>query len=136
MAITADSLIDCLYSLRAPYRTGACWLMSSDTARIVSKLKDGNGDYLWRESLSAATPNTLAGYPVEYSEDMPAVGADAYPVAFANFKLGFTIVDRLGVRFLRDPYSKKPYVLVYAYRRVGGAVNNSEALKLLKVATA
>lgn len=132
--ITADGLIDLVYSLRAPYRRGACWLLSSDTARIVSKLKDSNGDYLWRESLSAGQPSTLLGYPVEYSEDMPAVAADAYPMAFGNFKLGYTIVDRLGIRFLRDPYSKKPFVLVYAYRRVGGGMNNSETIKLLKIA--
>lgn len=133
-AITADSLIDLVYSLRAPYRRGAAWLMSSDTARVVSKLKDGNGDYLWRESLAAGTPNTLAGYPVEYSEDMPAVSAGNYPIAFGNWKLGYCIVDKLGIRFLRDPYTSKPNVLIYAYRRTGGGVMNSEAIKLLKVA--
>ena len=133
IAITADSLLDLVFSLRAPYRAGAAWLMSSDTARIVSKLKDGNGDYLWRESLTSGTPNTLCGFPVEYSEDMPATAADAYPIAFANWKRAYVLVDKKGIRFLRDPYTAKPKVLVYAYRRIGGEVSNSEAIKLLKI---
>ncbi len=133
--ITSDALIDLVYSLRAPYRTGAAWLMNSDSARIISKLKDGSGDYLWRQSLASGQPDALCGFPVEYSEDMPAIAGDAFPIAFGNWRLGYTIIDRLGIRFLRDPYSKKPYVLVYAYRRVGGGVNNSEAIKLLKIST-
>jgi HK97 family phage major capsid protein len=131
--VKADGLLDVVYGLRAPYRQGATWLMNSTTALAVSKLKNGDGDYLWRDSLAVGQPNGLLGYPVEFCEDMPDIAAGAYPIAFANWKLAYTIVEKLGIRFLRDPYSDKPNVIVYAYRRVGGGVMNSEAIKLMKI---
>ena len=65
------------------------------------------------------------------AEDMPDIAVDATAVAFGDFKRGYLIVDRLGVRVLRDPYSAKPYVLFYTTKRVGGGVQNFEAIKLL-----
>lgn len=130
----SDAIKSVMWSLRAPYRQGASWLMNSNTASVVDKFKDGNGVYLWRDSLAAGVPPTLAGYPVEICEDMPDIAADAFPIAFANLKTAYVIVDRPGVRFLRDPYTDKPNVLLYVYRRVGGGMVNSEAIKLLKVA--
>ncbi len=133
--ISADALRDLTWALRAPYRTGATFLMNSSTASFVDKLKDGNGNYLWRDSMTAGAPPSLLGYPVVTDESMPDVAGDAFPIAFGNFRLGYVIVDKLGVRFLRDPFSDKPNVLFYAYKRVGGAVAHFEAIKLLKVAT-
>jgi len=130
----SDAIKSVMWSLRAPYRRGATWLMNSNTASVVDKFKDGNGVYLWRDSLAAGVPPTLAGYPVEICEDMPDIAADAFPIAFANLKTAYVIVDRPGVRFLRDPLTSKPNVLLYVYRRVGGGMVNSEAVKLLKVA--
>lgn len=130
----ADVLKTLLWSLRAPYRNGASWLMSSSTMAEIDKFKDANGQYLLRPGLTAGAPTTLLGYPVEVDEDMPDIAANAFPVAFGNFRLGYVIVDRVGLRVLRDPFTSKPSVLFYAYRRVGGAVANSEAVKLLKVA--
>jgi HK97 family phage major capsid protein len=121
-AITADALKDLVWSLRAPYRQGASWLMNSTTANAIDKLKDANGDYLWRAGMTAGAPPSLLGYPVEFSEDMPDIAANALALAFGNFQLGYTIVDKPGVRYLRDPYSSKPNLLFYAYRRTGGAV--------------
>ena len=80
----------------------------------------------------AGQPPTLLGYPIADDDNMSDVGANAYPVAFGNFQRGYLIVDRLGVRVLRDPYTAKPYVLFYTTKRVGGGVQNFEAIKLLK----
>ena len=76
----------------------------------------------------------LLGYPVVESEDMPAIATDSYSVAFGDFRRGYLIVDRVGIRVLRDPYSSKPYVLFYTTKRVGGGVQDFDAIKLLKFA--
>lgn len=130
----ADVLVDLVYKLRAPYRANARWLMNRKTAGTIRKFKDGQGQYLWTERLAEGQAPLLLGFPVELDEEMPDIGANAFPVAFGDFMAGYIIVDRPGIRLLRDPYTSKPNVLFYAYRRVGGAVQNSEAIKLLKVA--
>jgi HK97 family phage major capsid protein len=131
--ITADGLVDLVYSLRSPYRAAASWVMSSTTAAVVSKLKSGDGTYLWSNSLVAGQPPSLLGYPVFTDDNMPAVGAGAFPIAFANWKLAYIATKKNATRFLRDPYTKKPNVQIYAYKRQGGGVGNSEAIKLLKI---
>ena len=134
--VTADGLRSLVWAVRAPYRGGSSWLMNSATAGAIDKLKaTTGGDYLWRNGMTAGAPDTMLGYPVAISEDMPDVGSNTYPIAFGNWKLFYVIVDKAGIRFLRDPYSDKPNVQFYAYRRVGGGVANSEAVKLLKIAT-
>jgi HK97 family phage major capsid protein len=135
LSLTADVLLDMVYTLRSVYRAGASWLMSSSTAGAISKLKDGSGSYLWTQSVAAGQPSLLAGYPVELCETMPSVANGNFPIAFGNFKLGYLIADRPGWKFLRDPFSSKPFVLIYAYRRIGGGLANGEAVKLLKIAT-
>ena len=77
----------------------------------------------------------LLGYPVELDEEMSDIGANAFPIAFGDFRRGYLVVERPGIRLLRDPYTSKPNVLFYAYRRVGGGVSDFEAIKLVKVAT-
>jgi HK97 family phage major capsid protein len=134
-SITADGLKDTVWSVRAPYRQGAVWLMNSNTANKIDKLKDSTGDYLWRTGMSAGSPSSLCGYPVEFAEDMPDVDAGSLSIAFGNFKLGYVIVEKQGIKFLRDPFSARPHTLFYAYRRVGGALANSEAIKLVKTTT-
>ena len=133
-AITADGLVDLKYGLGAPYRQGACWLMNSTTAALVAKLKDGDGNYLWRESLAVDQPATLLGSAVEIDENMPNVAVDAFPIAFGDFARGYLINDRIGIRVLRDPYSNKPFVHFYATRRVGGGVLDPKAIRVQKVA--
>ena len=108
--------------------------MNSATANTIRKLKDGNGNYIWRDGLEAGVPSTLLGYPVEFDENMPNIGAGAYAVAFGNFKRAYIIVDRVGIRALRDAYTNKPYVHFYTTKRLGGAVKNHQAVKLLKIA--
>lgn len=133
-AIVPDSLVDFVYGLAAPYRQNSTWLMSSATAASIMKLKDGQGNYLWRESYAAGQPATLLGRPVEFDENMPALAAGNTPIAFGDFKAGYLINDRIGTRILRDPYTSKPFVLFYTTRRVGGGVKDPNAIRLLKIA--
>ena len=133
----ADAFRDMMWSLRAPYRGGATWVMNSNTANSIDKIKNGSGDYIWRDSMTAGAPPTLLGYPVAFDEEMPNVStANAFPVAFGNFALGYVIVELEGLRVLRDPFTSKPHVIFYTYARVGGDISNSEAIKVLKIATA
>ncbi len=133
--LAGDSLTDTVYALRSPYRNGATWLMNSTTAGVIRKFKDSTGQFLWQSSLVAGQPSTLLGYPVAIDENMDDVGANKYPVAFGNFKLGYVVVELKGFTILRDPYTAKPNIVFYCRKRVGGDVSNSEAIKLLKVAT-
>ncbi|WP_165823322.1 phage major capsid protein [Metarhizobium album] len=128
-----DALVDLVYTLRAPYRTNARWLMNSKTAGALRKFRDGEGNLAWANSLAAGQPNLLLGYPVEFDETMPDVGVGNVPIAFGDWYKGYIIVNRPGIRVLVDPYTKKPYVLFYAYTRTGGGVQNGEAIKLLKI---
>ncbi len=128
----ADKIVDLVHALRAPYRQGATFVMNASTLARVRKLKDNNGQYLWTSSLGAGLPATLLGYPVIEAEAMPDVAVDSLSIAFGNFQAGYLIAERSSTSILRDPYSNKPYVYFYATRRVGGAVVNSEAIKLMK----
>ncbi len=130
---TIDALIDFMFKLGSPYRQNATWLMGSLTAALLAKLKDANGNLIWRESLIAGQPATLFGRPVEIDEGMPAPGANAMPVAFGDFKAGYLINDRIGTRILRDPYTNKPFVMFYVTRRVGAGVLDPNAIKVLKL---
>lgn len=131
----ADCLIDLQTSLKAGYRKDAVWMMNSATAGIVRKFKNAEGAYIWQQSMLSGQPDLLLGYPVAPAEDMADVGANALPIAFGNFKRGYTIVQRQGLKLMRDPFTSKPHVLFYMTHRVGGDVNNFEAIKMLKVAT-
>jgi HK97 family phage major capsid protein len=129
----ADPLIDLAESLKPQYRNGAVWLMNRSTLAKVRKLKEATSDqYIWVPGLTYGQPNTLLGYPIEIDEDMPDVAADSLSIAFGNVQKAYCIVQRPGVKFLTDPYTDKPNVRLYGYRRVGGGVFNTEALKLLK----
>jgi len=129
-----DTLISLVYALKAGYRAGpgVAWMMNSTTASIVQQFKDSQHRYLWTNGLAAGQPSMLLGYEVAIEENMPDVGAGAFPIAFGNWKLGYRIVDRLGTRILRDPYSDKPFVHFYATKRVAGAMADTSAIKFLK----
>jgi HK97 family phage major capsid protein len=131
--ITLDGIKNLYWALRAPHRVNGSWVMSSATANSLDTLKDLYGHYLWRDSVTAGVPPTLLGRPVYFSEDMPAIGAGNLPIAFGNFTAGYVIADKPGVRFLRDPFSSKPSVIFYAYKRVGGGVSDTDAIKVLKI---
>ncbi|MGL5838237.1 MAG: phage major capsid protein [Sphingorhabdus sp.] len=129
-----SKLLDLVHALRAPYRQGAAWVMNSETLATIRKFKTADGAFIWTPGLVTGQPDTLLGYPVIESEDMPSIAANSTPIAFGNFKAGYLIAERSETNILRDPYSNKPYVNFYATKRIGGAVSNSEAIKLLKIA--
>lgn len=132
----ADVLYDTIGKLKAAYRAGSVWMMNKAIMFEVLKLKDTAGQYLWQPSLQEGFPIRLLGFGVVEAEDMPVKAANALSIAFGNFNQGYTIVDRIGTRMLRDPYTNKPYVGFYTTKRVGGAVVNSEAIKVVKFAAA
>lgn len=131
---TVDCIVTLIYSLMADYRSNASFVMNSKTAGAVRKMKDVDGRFMWSDGLAAAEPARLMGYPVLICEDMPDVAANAYPIAFGDFKSAYTIAERPDLRILRDPFSAKPNVLFYASKRVGGDITDYAAIKLLKVA--
>ena len=130
----SDTLVDVIYALKAGHRQNGTFMMNRKTQADVRKFKDADGNYLWRPPASAGQPASLMGFPIAEAEEMPDVGANALAVAFGDFRAGYLVVDRAGVRILRDPYSAKPYVLFYTTKRVGGGVQNFEAIKVVKFA--
>ena len=131
---SVDCIISLIYALGADYRANASFIMNSKTAGAVRKMKDADGRFMWSDGLAAAEPARLMGYPVLICEDMPDIAANAYAMAFGDFKSAYTIAERPDLRILRDPFSAKPNVLFYASKRVGGDVTDFAALKLLKIA--
>lgn len=130
----ADSLISLVYSVKARHRAGAIFMMNKKSLETVRKFKDAvDGQFIWQRGAAAGQPSTLLGFPIEENEDFPDIGAGAFPIAFGNFKAGYQIVDRFGIRVLRDPFTNKPYVHFYSTKRTGGHLIDSEAIKLLKV---
>ncbi|WP_029003701.1 phage major capsid protein [Azorhizobium doebereinerae] len=133
-ANASDVLLDLVYALKGGYRQNAGFVMNRRTQAAVRKLKDASGAYLWAPPAVAGQPASLLGFPVQEAEAMPDVADGAFPIAFGDFRRGYLVVDRAGVRVLRDPYSAKPYVLFYTTKRVGGGIQDFDAIKLLKFA--
>ena len=129
-----DALLDLVYAPKTRYRAEASFVMNRRTVSAIRKFKDADGNYIWQPATQAGAPSTLLGYKLTEAEDMPDIGSAATPIAFGDFRRGYLIVDRQGVRVLRDPYSAKPYVLFYTTKRVGGGVQDFNAIKLLKFA--
>lgn len=132
-AITADGIIDLVYNLPSAFTGNASFILNRKTMGLIRKLKDGQGNYLWQPSYVAGQPSTLAGFPVIEVPDMPDVAAAATPILFGDFKQGYLVLDRIGVRVLRDPYTNKPYVSFYTTKRVGGGLLNPEPLRALSI---
>lgn len=131
--LTPDGLIKLMFSLKDRYLANANWLMKRGTVASVMLFKDEQGQYIWRPGLQEGQPSMLLGHSIRRADDMPAVAAGALPVAFGDFRAGYTVVDRLGIRVLRDPYSSKPFVEFYTRARVGGDVVDFEAFALQAV---
>ncbi len=127
-----DRLIDLVYAVKAGYRANASFVMNRATQSVLRKMKDGDGNYLWQPATKPGDAPTLLGYQVAESEDMPNIAPGSLSLAFGDFNRGYLIVDRVGIRVLRDPYSSKPYVLFYTTKRVGGGVQDFDAIKLMK----
>lgn len=132
---SGDILIELMAALRPTYWGGAIFAMNRYTLAKVMQLKNSQGEYLWLPDFSKGAQGLLLGQAVDAGFDhMPSVDSNGYGIAFGNFREAYQIVDRQGIRILRDPYTSKPFVKLYATRRVGGDVVNYEAYKVLKFA--
>jgi len=130
-----DVLLTALYNLKGAYRSNASWFTNRATTALLRKTKDSDGAYLWSPGIAAGQPATLLGYPVASFEDMPDPATGSLSIAVGDMRSAYQIVDRVGIRTLRDPFSAKPFVEFYSTKRVGGAVINFEALQLIKLAS-
>jgi HK97 family phage major capsid protein len=128
----ADALISQYYALKAGYRNDASWLMSDATQAEVRKIKDVDGKFVWAPPSAVGEVATILQKPVVTDDNMPAIGANSYSIAFGAWRRAYQIVDKFGIRVLRDPFTAKPNVLFYTTKRVGGSIRNFEALKFLK----
>ena len=127
-----DVFLDAIYGLKDVYRQNGVFFTNRATTGRTRKLRDGDNNYLWQTSFQAGEPARILGYPVVGFEDMPAyTGTGALAIAFGDMSEAYQIVDRMGIRVLRDPYTAKPFVKLYTTKRVGGDVVNFEALKLI-----
>lgn len=133
-AVTSDGLIQLYYGLKDAYTKNASFLMNRTIVQAVRLLKESTTDqYLWQPGLAAGTPDTLLGSPVFMAADMPTASTGSLSVAVGDIRSAYQIVDRTGIRILRDPFTDKPFVKFYTTKRVGGDVVNTEAVKLLKL---
>lgn len=132
-AVTEDELLDLIYGTPASYTNGARFVMNRTSLGKIRKLRDADGRQLWQPSSVAGQPSQLLAYPVTEMPDMPDMAANTTPIAFGNFARGYLIVDRTGVRVLRDPFTAKPKVLFYTTKRVGGAVVDPKAIRILQM---
>ena len=128
-----DALLDLIYAPETRYRAGGSFVMNRRTLSRLRKVRDADGNYIWQPAASAGGASTLLGFRVTEMEDMPDIAAGSKPIAFGDFRRGYLIVDRQGIQVLRDPFSAKPYVLFYTTKRVGGGVQDADAIKLLSI---
>lgn len=133
-AVTGDGLIKLQAALKEQYQSNATWLMNRLTVRDIMLLKDSNGQYIWRPGLVAGQPDLLLARPIVKGSDMPTPAANALAICYGDFRRGYVIVDRMGIRVIRDIYSAKPYIEFYTTKRTGGGAKTSEALKIQKLA--
>lgn len=136
-AVAPAGIVNIVYKLKSAYLNGAAWLMNRTTLGSIRGLRGdggggaGTGDFLWQPGFGGQ-PSTLMGYPIFEEPNLASEGSGNLVAAFGNVRAAYTIVDRAGIRILRDPYTAKPFVEFYATRRLGGDVVNFEAIKLLK----
>lgn len=134
-AITTDGLIRLKYSMVEDLLMRGTWLFNRLTIAEIMKLKDGDGQYIWRPGITEGQPSTLLGLPLRMSTSMPTIAAGSLAGALGDWREAYQIVDRQGITIQRDPYTKKPFVEFYTRRRVGGDVVNFQAIKLLYIGT-
>lgn len=133
-AITADELIDLFYSLPAPYRANAVWVMNDSTMRYIRKLKDTTGQFLWQKALHEGEHETLLGKPIYHSPFAPEVAAGAKPILFGDLSY-YWIGDRKGITFrrLNERYADTGQVGFLASKRLDGKLILPEAIKCLQM---
>jgi HK97 family phage major capsid protein len=133
-AVTTDEVIDLVYSLPSERNTNAKFYLNRTSLGKLRKLKDGQGNYIWQPTFVAGQPSTLAGYPVVEVPGMPNMTTGLVSILFGDMFKTYLVIDRIGFRVLRDPYTNKPYVMFYCTKRVGGGVQNPEYMRFIKQA--
>lgn len=128
----ADDLFTLVSKMKAAYRNGCSWMTNKAVLFEIMGFKDYQGRYVFSPMTAPGTQDTILGYPIVEAEDIPTKAASSLSLVFANFKLGYVVVDRIGTRVIRDPFTNKPYVGFYTTKRSGGTIKNSEAIKVLK----
>lgn len=132
----ADRLINLQHSLKAPYRPGAAWLTNDATLGAMRQMKDGSGAYyLWQPDPTGAFGGRFLGSPVEVDDNMPDLGAGSYSLAYGNWARAYQIVNRDGIKLIRDPYTSKGQTKFNFRKRMGGGVKNYEAFKVMSFVT-
>lgn len=134
-SVKGDIFYDVVGLLKEAYQPNARWMAKRRTITAIRKFKDGQSNYLWQPSFTMGTPETILGYPVTRAEDMPTIATGSLSVAFGDFREAYQIVDRQGIRVIRDNLTSKPYVKFYTTKRVGGGAVNFEAVKFIKFST-
>lgn len=129
-----DLFLDLIGAVKTAHLTNGKFLMNRAIKNKLLKIKDSQNRYVWQPSVIAGQPDLLFGYPVVISDYMANEGANAYIAAFGDFEKAYTVVDRLGINILRDPYTNPPFTKFYLSKRVGSMLKDSEAIKVLKCA--
>lgn len=132
-AISTDDIISLIYATKSERTQNARFAMNRTSMSAIRRLKDGQGNYIWQPTFVAGEPSSLAGYPLEELGDLGNIAASAVPVLFGDFARTYLIIDRMGIRVMRDPYTNKPYVMFYTTKRVGGGVQDPTYMKALTV---
>ena len=132
-AITFDEVMDLYFSLRAPYRRQANFLMNDSTVKALRKLKNGAGDYIWQPSIAAGTPDKILNCAVYTSTFVPAIAAEAKTIIFGDMNY-YWIADREGRKFkrLNELYAANGQVGFLGSQRVDGKLILAEAVKVLQ----
>jgi HK97 family phage major capsid protein len=132
--LTADGIVNLTEALPTEFTGNARFVMNKATVTAIRRLKDGQGNYLWQPTFASGGPATINGYAYTEMAGMPNIAAGTKPILFGDFARGYLVIDRVGVRVLRDPFTAKPYINFYTTRRVGGGLLNPEVLRALNVA--
>lgn len=127
-----DTLLDLIYSLSDKYMANARFFMRRTMLAKVRKIKDGDGNYAWQPPVQAGQPLVILGFPFAIFDDIPALEASSLSLWFGDMAQAYTIVDRVGIRVIRDAITLKGWVKFYTTIRVGGDVLDFDALKALK----
>jgi HK97 family phage major capsid protein len=130
-----DTFKDMLFTLKAGYRANARWVMNSIVMAALAKVKDSTNQYLLQPAVLAGEPDTISGKPITIAEDMPIIGAGNFPVACGDFSRGYLIADIPGIWMARDDITKVGWVRMPMAKRVGGKLLDTNAIKLMKVAS-
>lgn len=133
-AVTTDEIVDLVYSLPSERNGNAKFYLNRSSLAKIRKLKDGQGNYIWQPTYVAGQPSTLQGYPVVEVPGMPNMTTGLVSILFGDMEATYLVIDRVGIRVLRDPFTNKPYVNFYTTKRVGGGVQNPEFMRYIKQA--